>query len=53
MSLFSDFSPTPKQRANLAKLATYLEALPADYQHFRMAAYYGERVSNEDDQPYL
>ena len=30
------FNPTPKQRANLAKLADYLDALPDDYERFDM-----------------
>lgn len=34
-----DFKPTPKQRANLAKLAAHLEALPADYAEFDMGSY--------------
>lgn len=34
-----DFNPTPRQRANLARLATYLEALPADYAEFDMGSY--------------
>lgn len=36
----SAFKPTPKQRANLDKLATYLEGLPEDYAEFRMRDYY-------------
>lgn len=31
---------TPEQRANLEKLATHLEALPADYSHFDMGSYF-------------
>jgi hypothetical protein len=30
---------TPKQRQNLATLASYLEKLPADYEHFDMRTY--------------
>jgi hypothetical protein len=30
---------TPTQRSNLLKLADYLEALPANYEHFNMAYY--------------
>lgn len=31
---------TDRHRENLAKLAAYLESLPADYSHFRMSVYY-------------
>lgn len=33
------FNPTEEQRNNLAKLADYLDALPADYDRFNMSAY--------------
>ena len=36
-------------RENLAKLATFLEALPADYSHFRMAVYANNPRSGEID----
>lgn len=37
MSKFPDFAPTPEQRDNLLTLAAYLDALPEDYDGFRMA----------------
>lgn len=41
----STFNPTKKQRANLDKLATYLESLPEDYQEFDMTQYYDDYSS--------
>lgn len=38
------FNPTDEQRANLAKLADYLDALPADYRCFEMHSYHSDAV---------
>jgi hypothetical protein len=43
MTKIIDAGLNNEQRGNLAKLAGYLEALPADYSHFDMAFYYGHR----------
>ncbi len=32
--------PTPEQLANLDKVATYLEGLPEDYEHFAMFTFF-------------
>lgn len=38
----TDPNLTDEQRANLAKLADYLAALPADYEHFDMSSFYAD-----------
>jgi hypothetical protein len=43
---------TPKQRANLQKLASYLLALPADYDHFDMSSYLEHNGVQKDPQDY-
>lgn len=39
---------TPSHIANLTKLADFLDALPDDYAHFRMASYFGEYDEDGD-----
>ena len=41
------FDPTPEQRANLAKLADHLDALPDDYRGFAMADHYTHDDNSE------
>ncbi len=45
----NDFHPTSRQRDNLAKLAAYLEALPADYDKFKMNTYNTDASGEEPD----
>ena len=42
-------SLTRTQRANLDKLATYLENLPADYKHFGMWEYFNPGANTESE----
>ena len=42
---------TPEQRANLEKLATHLEALPADYSHFDMGSYFKKPTEQYGSDP--
>lgn len=42
---------TPFHIANLAKLADFLDALPDNYAHFRMANYFG-KYYEDDEHPY-
>jgi len=39
-------------RENLEKLASYLEGLPADYQHFEMASYFSNNEEEHHPKPY-
>lgn len=41
--------PTEQQLANLARLATKLESLPADYRHFNMGVYVGFGIHHSFD----
>lgn len=41
--------PTAEQAANLNKLADYLDGLPDDYAHFKMATYVGDYGNDGDD----
>ena len=42
MTKHKELDATEEQRANLDKLATYLEALPEEYDHFDMRWYFNE-----------
>lgn len=42
---------TPFHVANLTKLADFLDALPDDYAHFRMASYF-EEYDEDEEYPY-
>jgi len=48
MTKHKELDATEEQRANLDTLATYLEALPEDYEHFDMRRYFDARGLTPD-----